>query len=146
MGIEIEFDKEFLNTLIKEVDLLSKLELQVGIFGSSGSDILLRAHVHEFGSAVRNIPERSFIRAGIKEHEGDIEKQAESIIDNVVNGNASAKQGLEILGSNMVDYITSYLLSMSSPALKPITIERKGSSSLLVDTGQLVGAIDYKVV
>lgn len=145
MGIDVVKDKNDIDKLLDEIKTLSKLKLVIGIFSDVGADILLRANVHEFGSAVRNIPERSFIRAGMKKHEKDIETEANKLIDLVINGKIPARTALELLGQKVVDWLKDYLTKLQSPALKPATIAKKGSANPLIDTGQMRDSITYKI-
>lgn len=145
MGIHLVSDKNKVDDLLKQIDELSRLTLKVGIFSSAGEDILIRANVHEFGSAAKNIPERSFLRAGLNKHTKDIESEATKLIDYVMEGKLRARQALELLGQKVVDWIKQYLTDLKSPPLKPATIKAKGSSNPLIDSGQLRSAIDFKV-
>ena len=83
-------DKNNIPKLLEVLDALWSHQIQIGIFGSDGSTILMIASVQEFGCKITvtpkmraylhsqglhlkastkqiNIPERSFIRAGFDE-------------------------------------------------------------------------------
>ena len=51
-----------------------------------------------------------------------------------------------LLGQTCVNTIQTYIRDLSSPANSGLTVANKGSSSPLVDTGRLLGSIDYEVV
>lgn len=93
-----------------------------------------------------HIPERSFIRSTFDEKLNSwIDKTANWLVD-IVMGDMQAKTMLERLGAIIVKDIQSKIRSIQEPANSPATIERKGSSSPLEDTGHLIQSITYKVV
>lgn len=51
----------------------------------------------------------------------------------------------ELLGDVTKGYIQEYAIDLKVPANKYSTILKKGSSNPLVDTGQMIGSIDYKI-
>jgi hypothetical protein len=103
------------------------------------------ATVHEFGSG--NIPERSFLRATV-----DLKKKRyfaiqERALKDFVYGRLSIKDGLSILGFQVVSDCQNRIVSGIKPRLKPATIEAriKKSSTPLLDTGQLRQGITFEV-
>ena len=162
-------DKNNIPKLIKVLRDLERMHVEVGIFGENDSQILIIAGVHEFGAKIQvtpkmrnflhsigihlrketeaiNIPERSFIRAGFDENVSKIQQQAEILIDDVLSLKIGAKAFYEALGGAVVSMFQDYLTEISSPPLSSVTIERKGSSNPLIDTGRLRQAITYRVV
>jgi hypothetical protein len=138
--------------LLQTIDDLSNYSIKVGILGDGtmhGDDeatVLLIATVHEFGVAVKGIPERSFIRAGFDYYRSRIEEESEELLKQVIYQGLPASTFFDALGQIMVGFIQTYLTDLSYPPLQPSTIARKGSSNPLIDTGQLRDSITYEVV
>ena len=139
-------DKDNTDKLLNTLAKLEKSKVEIGIFSKAGGEILLIANVHEFGSNKRNIPERSFIRAGFDKYKKDFESRAKDLVERAIFGEISADEALNLIGEYAVSKIKLYLTEMKSPKLKQITIDRKGSSALLIDTGRLRDSITYRVV
>lgn len=132
--------------ILRELNKLMGSAIEVGIFGESGSEILLRATVNEFGAPSVNIPERSFIRAGYDRYKSTFRQEMISIIPAVVQGRISAERVLDILGESFVTKIRQYLIELDTPPNAESTIRKKGSSNPLIDTGQMRDSITYRVV
>jgi phage gpG-like protein len=93
---------------------------------------------NEFGNRKKNIPQRSFLRSVLKEKKREINQLAQ---------NALKKPEIfyDVIGSYILNEVNKKIVSGISPANSPYTIKRKGSSTPLVDTGQLKAALTYKV-
>ena len=80
----VDGDFDLLNKLVKELG--RDYYVDVGILGQERTEDGLTlagiGAVHEFGSPVRKIPERSFIRAPIRDHQQEI---AQAVRDNAGN-------------------------------------------------------------
>ena len=138
-------DVSKVDDFIKRIKALDNASLEVGILSSEDGEILLIANVHEFGAPSVNIPERSFIRAGFDEHHKDIEQTNDKLLDMYLEGNISARTYLNTLGEYCVGLIQKFIVDLKEPPNKPATIEAKGSSNPLVDTGRLIQSISYQV-
>lgn len=90
------------------------------------------------------IPERSFLRTGHDENVDRIIKQTERALGQVIAGEMSIDDLLDLYGQQMATAIKTYMRDLSSPPNHPHTIEQKGSSNPLVDTGQLIESITWK--
>jgi hypothetical protein len=143
--------KDINNTdeLLKTINSMIKNEVTIGVHGDVGSDIFDRATWNEFGTHDKKgkvlIPERSFIRACFDSEKADINRDMEKIAERVVAGQMKVKTGLNLLGDATKGRVQEYAIRLSTPANKYSTIKKKGSSNPLVDTGQMIGSIDYKV-
>lgn len=111
------------------------------------------AAIHEFGLGV---PERSFVRAYIDENEGRIRQMLLALMRGAIEraltqGRAgkiddTARRGvLSKLGMKMVGEIQQRISRGIAPALAESTIARKGSSTPLIDTGQLRSSITFAI-
>lgn len=111
----------------------------------------MRAWLHANGLHVKNstttikIPERPFLRNGYEESKEKAVEGAEQVIGEVVSGNMSARDVLEMVGLLLQSGIKDYATDLSSPANHSFTVDRKGSSNPLVDSGSMIGAIQYRV-
>lgn len=102
--------------------------------------------IHEFGAPARGIPERSFLRSTIDREQRKINKLLKGAASRLSIGQG-LKASLGIVGEFAVAAIRkTFDRSIGLVPLKAATIERKGSSSPLIDEGQLKGSITYKVV
>lgn len=101
------------------------------------------AAIHEFGAGA--VPQRSFIRATIDAHKGDIEAEIKNLARGVVSGRIDARQALDMLGQKVAGWCQARIAAGIAPPLKPATIARKGSSTPLINTGQLRSAITWRV-
>lgn len=101
------------------------------------------ATANEFGLGV---PERSFIRAWADEnadrHQADLRKIGEAIVKGTI---PSADVGLEQLGLRFVGEVQARIASGIPPENAPATVARKGSSTPLINFGQLRSSIRHKV-
>lgn len=130
-----------------------KARVKVGVLGGEHGDgisMIEIAAIHEFGSPAANIPERSFIRSTFKRREADLEKVTARAASALFAGKIGLGQALGILGAWGVaaiqGTIRQHLTEGPEPQeLKPATIARKQSSTPLLDTGQLIGAISFQV-
>jgi len=127
-----------------------KASLTVGIHkdaGSasydSGATIAEVASYHELGLGV---PRRSFIADWADEnrskHETELRKIGRAVLKGTIK---SERQGLERFGALAKAQVQQRIVSGIEPALEPETIDRKGSSTPLIDTGRLKASIDTKV-
>lgn len=156
--------------LLENIEKLGRLQVEVGILGTEGSDILLIARVHEYGVKITvtpkmkayfryqgiflkkttttiNIPERSFIRAGYDENVAKLEKHITGQINIMLAGRATATEVAGFIGEWLSGELRNFITDLREPALSPITIERrkKKSNNPLVDTGRLRGSINYQI-
>lgn len=129
--------------------------VKVGVLGSHGggdqegdsdATVAMIALIHEFGSDDGKVPERSFIRRALIVHEREIAAMQARLARQVVAGNLTMARAHEQLGAYVAGLVKALIAEGDiKPENAPSTIERKGSSRPLVDTGQLVGSINFEV-
>jgi len=136
--------------LVKQVFGEEKAEVKFGILEAEGNvnhggkqTVLDIAVIHEFG--LGHVPRRSFIADYVDQNATRMYAQAKALMVSVVKGNRTKGQILEILGQRWVGEMQKRISSGISPSLAPQTIKRKGSSTPLIDTGQLRASITYQV-
>ena len=110
-----------------------------------GTNIATIAAVNEFGSEDGTIPERSAIRDGVAQAEPQIKKLYEKKASDVINGDMDVKQLQGLVGELAVGSIVGLIESGVSPANAQSTIDRKGSSKPLIDTGAYRQSITYRL-
>ncbi len=159
------------NTAIKDTDIgyskirkliadITKTEVKAGWFekgkntnrkskGNIKNNHL--AIIHEYGVEKKGkviIPERPFAGPSFKRNKQNYEK----IINNTISGtwhkndisyfNESVKKiGLKVKQDQQTE-----IRKLKTPRLKDATIKRKGSSKLLIDTGQLLNSNEFQVI
>lgn len=137
---------------------------------ASGSAITIGglAEVHEYGVSIKvtesmrnylhtqgihlkkgtthiNIPERSFIRGGWNEHGKEIVEKLENLFLQAFHRGVNFNKLADEIGLEAKGKIHKYALDLNKPPNSSGTIEQKGSSNPLVDTGRMVRAIDYNI-
>ena len=90
------------------------------------------------------IPERSFLRTGHDTYADKVLKKAEMALGQVIGGKMDIDTWLDMFGQMMATKIKTYIRDLDSPPNHPFTIEQKGSSNPLVDTGNLIESITWK--
>lgn len=97
----------------------------------------------EFGTETE--PERSFLRAWFDENQDQIRQQIAKLMPAVVRGSRTKAQVLELVGLWAVGQIQQRIATSIPPPNAPSTIEKKGSSTPLIDTGTMRSSISHRV-
>jgi len=100
------------------------------------------ASIHEFGTAT--IPERSFMRSAFRKNKKKYIRMAALFSKRVARGDMKPKQAMDLIALEMAEDQKRIILGNTLTPLAAKTIERKGSSRPLIDTGQLINAIQGK--
>lgn len=166
MGVSHKVVKNDFPKVVKELKVASGSAVEVGVL--KGGHAWL-AGIHEYGCTITVtpkmrawlhyqgvhlkkettqivIPERSFLRTGYDQNRAEVLSHASKLLADVAAGTMSADQMLKGVGLELSSAIRDYALELSSPANSGMTTGRKGSSNPLVDTGDMIGGIDYRVV
>lgn len=112
---------------------------------ADGTPIATIAAVHEFGSSDGRIPERSFLRTGIRAAMPQVQQLNKISLRAIGNGTLSVPVALGQLGALAVGAVQKQITSGSYVPLRPATIRRKGSSKPLIDSGSLRASISYQL-
>lgn len=105
------------------------------------------ASIHEFG--LGNVPARPFIRPPFAANRAAyLEILKAGYYQALVKGDTNAfRRTLGLVGAKMAADIKKYVTDGNNLApLAQSTIDRKGSSRPLVDTGQLINSVTYEVI
>lgn len=146
-----------LRTLRRQLKELEPLRAQVGLFPETSgrsadagriSDNPSLGFVHEFGNVKKKIPERSFLRMPLMLHLGPV-MLAQGLNWLYLLRTRGAKHMMHFLGAVAEDIVQEAFATRGYgvwPALQPITVRRKKSSAILIESAQMRKAISYRVI
>jgi len=136
--------------LIKRVEGLKEpAAVAVGILArdaskdDGGSSVLNVGIANEFGTV--RIPERSFVRAWFDENRGRAQKVLRGRFKRVVAGQLTEEQALDQFGAWAAGEMQARIAQGVPPPNAQSTIDRKGSSTPLIDEGLLRSALAFEV-
>jgi hypothetical protein len=119
--------------------------------GEADQDVISRAIYNEFGTS-RGIPERPAVRNAVRSKRAENRKAmtvaAKTVIRGAARGASAAmekRKALSKLGIKVQGDIQAEITSLQTPPNAPSTIRQKGSSNPLIDTGEMRGAVTFKV-
>lgn len=147
---KVVFDLTPWKTLLKSVVEMNTARARVGVLGGKaeeehrGGDVTNAelAAIHEFGT--EDIPERSFLRATFYgTRNAELRALTARLCKLVLEGKMNVKRAIGIIGAWGARAVKAEIVAGIDPPLQEATIERKGSSTPLIDTGQLLGAITW---
>lgn len=92
-----------------------------------------------------HIPERAFLRTGYDQNRDAVLAKASKLLADVASGNMSAQACYEAVGLELASKIRDYAVELKDPPNHPFTKEQKGSSNPLVDSGDMIGGITWRV-
>lgn len=167
--ITIKDNRDDLDELYRKIHDIEHLEIRVGIFKEDDAQLLMIARVHEFGASIKvtekmrnflhsqglhlrrdtthiNIPERSFVRTTPEDRKKELQEAMESNLRKYLTTKMSFKSFSNTVGKELSTIVKRQMQDLKKPELHPFTIERKGSDDPLIDKGNLLNSITYKVV
>lgn len=102
--------------------------------------------IHEFGAPDRGIPERPWLRPGIRSGKDLYIRLNRVNIIKIIRKQMSVATALRQLGAMAAGMVQKYIRNNDTfKPLKPATIARKGSSKPLIDTGQMIQSVTYEL-
>lgn len=104
------------------------------------------AVVHEFGVPDKNLPSRPFMRQTWDNNKSAVKDKQRVAFGMALRGRWSPKRALELLGLDYEDRIRGTIDAGNFEPLKASTKRAKGSSKILIDTGDLRRRVTSKVV
>jgi len=108
----------------------------------NGTSLPLVAFIQEFGAPSKNIPPRPYFRQMIADKSAE---WPEAIAHYLKQNNYDAAITLDVVGQGIKGQLQQSISQFNGVPLKPSTITAKGSAKQLVDTGQMLRSVDYKV-
>lgn len=110
-----------------------------------GLTIATIAAVNNFGSADGKIPAREFLQPAINKGAPQYRRLAEIMIPKVLAGSMTMNTLMEQMGNLAEGHVKQEITDLDTPPNAQSTIDRKGSSSPLIDTGALRQSIRYVI-
>ena len=164
MGVKHTVKKNNIPEMRKRAELLSGSGVEVGVLNGEhawlaaiheyGCDIpvtpRMRAYLHRQGLHLKkgtthiHIPERSFLRTGYDENRDAVLKKGAELLVDAVDGKISVGACNQAIGLELSSKIKDYARDLSSPGNHPFTVDRKGSSNPLVQSGDMIGGITWR--
>lgn len=158
--------------IIKDYKKLNNTKIEIGLFGSgpdpkdnpaylgliqnSGANIQItdkmRKFLHAIGIHVRNetlyivIPKRPFMSEAFDKELNKLVNFIVSEYGKVVDGKQTLNFMIDRIGVKHENQIKTGIRKYNWKTTHPATIEGKGSSTPLIDNGQMRNSIKYKVV
>lgn len=124
-------------------------EVRIGIQENQqyedGTPVAYVGAIHEYGAPEVGIPQRSFLRSTEAEKQQEWAGHMEDGVKAVIAGAVTPEQVLEMVGMSAAGDVIQTISTIQEPPLSPRTVERKGFSKPLVDTGLLKASITSKV-
>ena len=138
---------------------ISKTAVTVGVQSDAGADqdgtpLAARAAYNEFGTRGGAsgggwggpVPARPFLGSTVDDERAKWGRAADVAISQALAGARTFEDGLGILGTMAQQDVQQKIVTLSSPPNSATTVDLKGSSNPLIDTGAMRKAIRYKVV
>lgn len=120
--------------------------LSVGFIENStypdGTSVPMVAAIQEFGAPARKIPPRPYFRSMIADKSPGWGDAIAAVLE---ANDYDATRTMEQVGAGIKGQLQQSIVDTNAPALSPATVARKGSEKPLVDTGQMLNSVDYKV-
>lgn len=113
--------------------------------GKGHATIGLIGAVHEYGNEAGTIPARPFLGDTARREKSKIQRLQRDLAVAIVEGRTTVERALRLLGETHAADVKMTFINNEWAALKQATIDRKGSSRPLIDTGQLRRSIAYEV-
>lgn len=162
--------------MAKELDKLNHWEVAVGFFGENDAKLLTIVRANEYGITIKPkpgnkfggylmvpykdengkqrfyklkevvIPPRPFIKNAWDANTGKYKQMVFDGLKDICNGDTTAIKFLNKLGVTCVKDIQEEAVKLKNPPNAPLTIENKNSSNPLVDTGEMIRKVTYKII
>lgn len=128
-------------------------KVKVGFPSGSDGAVIDRAFYNEFGTAGGAsgggwggpVPERPFMRLGLRSTKAGLKPQMTTAAKSILNGTSSMRAVLAKMGIFGQGEIQETITSLSSPPNSPVTVALKGSSNPLIATGEMRQSVAWKI-
>ena len=138
--------------LVKDLRSVMGYEVAAGLFDSSGvadpeTNIAYRGYVNEYGipQGDAKIPPRPFTREAWDNNQAEMKELEKKLVGRVIDGKTTPDQYFKIIGEFWKSKIKASITSGNWKPNAKMTIELKGSSKPLIDTGEMLRNVDYKI-
>lgn len=106
-----------------------------------GESLVTIAAQNEFGTD--KIPSRPFMRNSFDKNKANINTIIDTEYNKVLSGYVDIKKSLGRVGAWYQGVVQSEITNLTEPPNAPSTIEKKGSSNPLIDTGRMRASIRH---
>ncbi len=138
---------------LRATERASRVGLTVGIHEEEGSEkeegseatVAAIAGFHEDPKEGSVLPKRSWLLDGIDENQAGIDTALRRLGRQFAQNRIGIDSGYLQLGELVVLKLQQRIRASIPPALQPATVERKGSSTTLIDEGRMLASIRAKV-
>ncbi len=149
-----------LSELRARAEELERFKVFVGWLESAryddGTPIAGVAAVHEYGSPIRRIPPRPYLRTAKEENRESWKKLVDFVSKQILSGNMKVEDALEMFGLKISGDIKKAIKNISSPALKQKTIANRlrkkadgktvgNLDKPLIETAIMINSVTYEV-
>jgi len=139
---EIEKVRKLISGNIK---IVAGLPTSAPAYPDSGESVVDVGLQNEFGVQSKRIPERSFLRSTLQENKKKYSQQAFKVIKASIKQKKPIDKTLGLVGQVMEDDIKKKIVDLKTPPNAKFTIDKKGSSNPLVDSGHMGQSIRHEV-
>lgn len=91
------------------------------------------------------VPRRDFMTPAVKKWQKYINESLETLKKEIEDGRVDGDKFLKLMGLKGADLISQSIIDLKVPPNSPYTIEMKGSSNPLVDSGDMSRAPRYEI-
>ena len=116
--------------------------VKVGFPRGTDPEAMMKAIIHNYGT--RSIPERPFMDNAIRDNRKEYRELLRKYGEAILSGRMTVNAALTALGMKAAGDVQAEIAATVSPPNDPDTIARKGSSSPLVDTGDMERAVTWR--
>jgi len=132
-----------------DFEQIKGMGVKVGIMGDEeyeGVAIVDYATYNEFGTV--HIPSRPFMRTTADRYRDGIYEYTSRLVGGMIDGRYHARQVLTYMGEWYQAKVQLTIRDAKQWAVPNLsaTVKAKGSSSPLIDTGRMLGAVRYEIV
>lgn len=162
MGVTLRMQRKKAGLLEKLIRNFKRENPKVAVgfpAGEASQSNIMKAIYNEFGtkgsgkgfSTPRGggfggpIPERPFMRNAMRSNQNKYQQFMKVSAKAILSGEVTPEVSLKRLGRMAQVDIQEEITSLSSPPNSPTTIRLKGSSNPLIDTGEMRGAVTWKL-
>lgn len=121
-------------------------KLKVGFVGGAtypdGQSVADVALIQNFGAPAAGIPPRPFFSNMVEDKRAGWPEKARRLLKHT-GGDPDA--ALALMGEGIAGQLRQSIVDTNEPPLKPATIRKKGFAKPLVDTGLMLGSVDWEL-
>jgi hypothetical protein len=128
---------------LEAIEKSKRVGIAVGIHAEAGGEVLEKAEANEFGT--ETAPARPFVSGWADENREEAIAKMRAALEASIKARKDPHQRFEQLALLFAGQIQQRIAGGIEPPNAPATIARKGSSTPLIDTGQLRSSVTGKV-